>query len=74
MGARPILWAYGLCEPGSGYHKEVTMQDSNRPVGEAYGLIDSLLGNHAQDLQPGERDQLKGMRDQLQQNEGYYQQ
>ena len=50
------------------------MQNSDRPVGEAYGLIDSILGNHAQDLQPNQQQDLQGLRDQLQQNQGYYQQ
>jgi hypothetical protein len=38
------------------------------------GLIDGILGNHSQDLSPDQQQQLSGLRNQLQQNPGYYQQ
>jgi len=50
------------------------MDQGNHPVGHMMGLIDNVLGNHAQELSPQQQQQLGGFRNQLQQNPGYYQQ
>jgi len=38
------------------------------------GLLDGLLGNHAQDMTPEQHQQLQGYQQHLNQNAGYYQQ
>jgi len=50
------------------------MDQGSHPVGHMMGLIDSILGNHGQDLSPEQQQQLGGFRNELQQNPGYYQQ
>src|SRR5215217_1275911 len=50
------------------------MDQENHPVGNMMGLVDNILGNHAQDLSPEQQQQLGGFRNDLQQNPDYYHQ